>query len=134
MLVRVTANIVSAYVGQHGLSALELPTLIGDVHRACRHLGQQREPEEVLEPAVAPNRSVKRDHIVCLDCGKTFKSLKRHLRAEHNLSPEQYRERWALAADYPMVAPNYAATRSRLAKEMGLGGKIEDSGRGKSGA
>ncbi len=124
MLVRVTASIVAAYVGQNGLSAPELPKLIGEVHQACKNVANSQLPVEEPVPAVPAHQSVKKDHLVCLEDGKTFKSLKRHLRAEHGLSPEEYRERWSLAADYPMVAPNYAATRSKLAKEMGLGGNV----------
>ena len=123
-LVRITANIVAAYVGQNGLSAPELPALIGDVHQACRKIMYKEPEQEALEPAVPVQKSVKKDHLVCLECGKTFKSLKRHLRAEHDMSPQDYRDRWKLSSDYPMVAPNYAETRSRLAKEMGLGGNV----------
>lgn len=124
VLVRVTANIVAAYVGQNGLSAPELPKLIGEVHQACRNVARAEAPVEQPTPAVPPHQSVKRDHLVCLEDGKTFKSLKRHLRAEHGLSPSEYRERWGLPSDYPMVAPDYSATRSRLAKDMGLGGNV----------
>lgn len=123
-LVRITANIIAAYVGQNGLSAPELPKLINDVHQACRSIVFEEQPKDQPEPAVPPHQSVKKDHLVCLEDGKTFKSLKRHLRAEHGMTPEEYKEKWNLSNDYPMVAPNYAETRSRLAKEMGLGGNV----------
>lgn len=124
VLVRVTANVVAAYVGQNGLSAPDLPKLIGEVHQAWRREVRATEPAPELKPAVPTHQSVKKDHLVCLEDGKTFKSLKRHLRAEHGLSPSDYRERWGLPSDYPMVAPDYSATRSRLAKDMGLGGNV----------
>jgi predicted transcriptional regulator len=100
-----------------------LPALIASVHRAlCNTAGTAPEPApEPLKPAVNPKKSVFPDYIVCLEDGKKFKSLKRHLRTHYDLSPEEYREKWALPADYPMVAPNYAAARSALAKKMGLG-------------
>ncbi len=117
------ADIVSAYVSNNTVPVSDLPKLIADVHRAlgATQMGM-REPEpEPLKPAVNPKRSVFPDYIVCLEDGKKFKSLKRHLRTHYDLSPEEYREKWGLAADYPMVAPNYAAARSALAKKMGLG-------------
>jgi len=120
--VGLAAQVVAAYVGNHSVPAAELPTLIDDVHkaliRAARGTGAQREPQK---PAVPPKRSVTPEHIVCLEDGKKFKSLRRHLKSQYGMSPEQYREKWGLPADYPMVAPNYAATRSALAKKMGLG-------------
>jgi predicted transcriptional regulator len=101
----------------------DLPNLIAEVHRALSstHAGTSEPEPEPLKPAVNPKRSVFPDYIVCLEDGKKFKSLKRHLRTHYDLSPEEYREKWGLAADYPMVAPNYAAARSALAKKMGLG-------------
>ena len=117
------ADIVAAYVGNNSLAAGELPRLIGEVHgtltRLARGGGEGR--GEARKPAIAVKRSVTPDHIVCLEDGKKFKSLKRHLRTRYQMTPEQYREKWGLAADYPMVAPNYAAARSQLAKQMGLG-------------
>ncbi|MHA1158354.1 MAG: MucR family transcriptional regulator, partial [Alphaproteobacteria bacterium] len=103
----------------------DLPALIGDVHRALSetHLGLLEPEPEPLKPAVNPKKSVFPDFIICLEDGKKFKSLKRHLRTHYDLSPEDYREKWGLASDYPMVAPNYAAARSALAKKMGLGQK-----------
>lgn len=116
-------DIVSAYVSNNSVPASELPALIADIHGALQRLGGTtvEEPQEPQKPAVSVKKSIGSDYIICLEDGKKFKSLKRHLRTQYNMSPEQYREKWALPADYPMVAPNYAAARSRLAKEMGLG-------------
>jgi predicted transcriptional regulator len=124
-LVDLSAGIVSAYVSHNALSVGDLPKLIGEVHAALRSLGGQSlpEPAEEQRPAVPVKKSIAPDHIVCLEDGRKFKSLKRHLRTHYNLSPEQYRHKWNLPADYPMVAPNYSATRSRLAKDNGLGRK-----------
>ena len=122
--VDLTAHIVSAYVSHNTTPASEIPALIGQIHAALvRISGGHAEPTaaEAAKPAVSVKKSVTPDYIVCLEDGKKFKSLKRHLRAQYNMTPEQYREKWGLAADYPMVAPNYAAARSRLAKQMGLG-------------
>ena len=117
------ADIVSAYVSNNSVPASELPSLIAEIHGALVRLGgvTVEEPSEPQKPAVSVKKSIAPDFIVCLEDGKKFKSLKRHLRTQSNMSPEQYREKWGLPADYPMVAPNYAAARSRLAKEMGLG-------------
>lgn len=122
-LIDLTADIVSAYVSNNTVPAGDLPALIGSVHRALiATQGGVSEPEpEPLKPAVNPKKSVFPDYIVCLEDGKKFKSLKRHLRTHYDLSPEEYREKWNLPPDYPMVAPNYAAARSALAKKMGLG-------------
>ena len=122
-VVELAANIVSAYVSNNSVPSGDLPGLIGQVYSALQlTAGSQAEPEaEPLKPAVSIRRSVQPDHIICLEDGKTFKSLKRHLRTDHDLTPEQYREKWGLPAGYPMVAPNYAEARSRLAKQMGLG-------------
>ncbi|WP_342642903.1 MucR family transcriptional regulator [Rhodoligotrophos ferricapiens] len=123
-LAELTAEIVAAYVANNAVPSESLPGLIKDVYRA---LTGTLEPEEKqaaeLKPAVPLRRSVTPDYIVCLEDGKKFKSLKRHLRTQYNMTPEQYREKWGLPADYPMVAPNYAAARSDLAKKMGLGQK-----------
>ena len=124
-LVELAAGIVAAYVRNNSVRISELPALIVEVHRALNGthaLANEPEPEP-LNPAVNPKRSVFPDYIVCLEDGKRFKSLKRHLRTHHDLAPEEYRERWGLAHDYPMVAPNYAAARSALAKKLGLGQK-----------
>lgn len=124
-LIDLTADIVSAYVSNNSVSANDLPGLITEVYQALnRTHGGVVEPEpEPLKPAVNPKKSVFPDYIVCLEDGKKFKSLKRHLRTHYNLSPEEYREKWGLPADYPMVAPSYSATRSKLAKDNGLGRK-----------
>ena len=122
-LIDLAADIVSAYVSNNTVPASELPALIASVHRALNSTigGPVETAAEPLKPAVNPKKSVFPDYIVCLEDGKKFKSLKRHLRTHYNLSPEDYREKWGLPADYPMVAPNYAAARSALAKKMGLG-------------
>ena len=124
-LIDLSADIVCAYVSHNALSVTDLPKLIADVHSALRGLGANAvaEPAEELKPAVPVKKSIAADYIICLEDGKKFKSLKRHLRTHYNLSPEEYREKWGLPADYPMVAPNYSATRSRLAKDNGLGRK-----------
>ncbi len=124
-LIDLSADIVSAYVSNNTVPAPDLPALIANVHRALNETqAGLLEPEpEPLKPAVNPKKSVFPDFIICLEDGKKFKSLKRHLRTHYDLSPEDYRDKWSLAADYPMVAPNYAAARSALAKKMGLGQK-----------
>lgn len=124
-LIELTADVVAAYVSHNALSPTDLSRLISDVHAALKglHSAAAPEPVEDLKPAVPVRKSVSADYIVCLEDGKKFKSLKRHLRTHYNLSPEEYREKWGLPADYPMVAPNYSATRSRLAKDNGLGRK-----------
>jgi predicted transcriptional regulator len=122
-LVELTAKIVSAYVSNNTIVASDLPQLINETHAALsRATGNAVQPErEELKPKVPVKKSVMPDFIICLEDGKKFKSLKRHLRTHYNLSPEDYREKWALPHDYPMVAPNYARARSDLAKKMGLG-------------
>src|SRR6218665_921266 len=124
-LIDLSADIVSAYVSHNALSVTDLPKLIGDVHTALKNLQSNVvvETVEELKPAVPVRKSVAPDFIICLEDGKKFKSLKRHLRTHYNLSPEEYREKWGLPADYPMVPPNYSATRSRRAKDNGLGRK-----------
>ena len=121
--VGLTASIVSAYVSNNSVAAGDIPALINQVHAALLRVssGQGPSQAEPLKPAIAVKRSITPDYIVCLEDGKKFKSLKRHLRTQYNMTPEQYREKWGLAAEYPMVAPNYAAARSNLAKQMGLG-------------
>ena len=121
--IELAADIVSAYVSNNSVQSGDLPSLINDVHSALRRVGsgQVETPAEALKPAVPVRKSINPDYIVCLEDGKKFKSLKRHLRTHYGLTPEQYREKWSLPADYPMVAPNYAKARSELAKEMGLG-------------
>ncbi len=124
-LIDLSADIVCAYVSHNALSVTDLPKLIADVHAALRGLGgaTAATASEELKPAVPVKKSVSPDFIICLEDGKKFKSLKRHLRTHYNLSPEEYREKWGLPADYPMVAPSYSETRSRLAKDNGLGRK-----------
>ncbi|OYW54442.1 MAG: MucR family transcriptional regulator [Azorhizobium sp. 32-67-21] len=121
--IELAADIVSAYVSNNSVSVADLPSLISDVHAALQRVskGEVEPTPEPLKPAVPLKKSVTPDHIICLEDGKKFKSLKRHLRTQYNMSPEQYREKWGLPADYPMVAPNYAQARSELAKQMGLG-------------
>ena len=122
-LIDLTADIVSSYVGNNTVATADLPDLIQQVHDALRHtVAASQEPEvEPLKPALPIKKSMTPDFIICLEDGKKFKSLKRHLRTHYNLTPEEYREKWGLDPDYPMVAPNYAAARSDLAKKMGLG-------------
>ena len=121
--IELTAKIVSAYVGNNSVPSGEIGNLISQVHAALKRVsgGAAASPAEPVKPAVPVKRSISSDYIVCLEDGKKFKSLRRHLRTQYNMTPEQYREKWGLPADYPMVAPNYAAARSRLAKQMGLG-------------
>jgi len=125
MLIELTADVVAAYVSNNPVPAGDLPNLIADVHSALGKVGTTSEqaPADKPKPAVNPKRSVTDDYIICLEDGKKFKSLKRHLMTHYGLTPEQYREKWGLDSNYPMVAPNYAAARSRLAKKMGLGRK-----------
>ena len=125
VMVELTADIVSAYVTNNPVSTVDLPNLIGEVHSALTRVqgSSAAAPAEKQKPAVNPKKSVFTDYIICLEDGKKFKSLKRHLRTHYDLSPEEYREKWGLAPDYPMVAPSYAEARSRLAREMGLGRK-----------
>ncbi len=122
-LTELTADIVSAYVAHNALTGDKLPDLIGSVYGALSKASVQAiEPEKVeLKPAVAIKKSVTPEYIICLEDGKKFKSLKRHLKTHYDMSPEEYREKWGLPHDYPMVAPSYAAARSDLAKTMGLG-------------
>ncbi|MEM7620284.1 MAG: MucR family transcriptional regulator [Pseudomonadota bacterium] len=122
-LVELTADIVSAYVSNNTVVVNDLPSLIGDIHEALNLASVRtiKSDREELKPAVPVKKSITDDYIICLEDGKKFKSLKRHLRTHYDLSPEEYREKWELPHDYPMVAPNYAAARSKLAKKMGLG-------------
>jgi predicted transcriptional regulator len=121
--IELAAEIVSAYVSNNSVPASELPTLLSDVHAAIVRVatGSVAAIPEAAKPAVAPKKSITNEYLVCLEDGRKFKSLKRHLRTQYNLSPEQYREKWSLPSDYPMVAPAYAKARSALAKQMGLG-------------
>ena len=121
--IELTADIVSAYVSNNPTPASEIPALIGQIHAALQRVstGRAETPLEPAKPAVSVKKSMTADYLVCLEDGKHFKSLKRHLRTQYNMTPEQYRDKWNLPADYPMVAPNYAVARSQLAKKMGLG-------------
>ncbi|MEM1138238.1 MAG: MucR family transcriptional regulator [Pseudomonadota bacterium] len=124
-LIDMTAEIVSAYVGNNTVGASDLPRIIQEVYVALDEAtsGNAEEHKEPQKPAVTIKRSITPDYIICLEDGKKFKSLKRHLRTHYDLSPEEYRDKWNLPKDYPMVAPNYAKARSNLAKQMGLGQK-----------
>jgi len=123
-IISLAADIVSAYVSNNPVPAASLPDLIASIHSSLTGIGQRAEPEKPAQaPAVNPKRSVTPDYIICLEDGKRFKSLKRHLSTGYDLTPDEYRAKWNLPADYPMVAPNYAAQRSALAKASGLGGK-----------
>jgi predicted transcriptional regulator len=121
--VELAAEIVSAYVSNNSVPASDLPALLSDVHAAIVRVatGAVVAAPEAAKPAVSPKKSITSDYLICLEDGRKFKSLKRHLRTQYNLSPEQYREKWGLPPDYPMVAPAYAKARSALAKQMGLG-------------
>jgi predicted transcriptional regulator len=129
MTLEKTTEIVAAFVSKNQTATSELPALIQAVHRALTGVSVVApEPEPRKEPAVPVRRSITPDYLICLEDGKTFKSLKRHLRTKYDLSPEDYRAKWGLPKDYPMVAPNYAAARSALAKNMGLGKGGRQSG------
>ena len=124
--IELAADLVSAFVSKNSIPAAELPALIGSVHQALTKVANgTSEPavEAPKAPAVSVKKSVQPDYIICLEDGKRFKSLKRHLRTVYDLTPDQYRAKWGLAHDYPMVAPNYAAARSELAKQFGLGAR-----------
>ena len=121
-LLALTADIVAAHVSNNSVAVGDLPRMISSVYESLSALGEAPAPvEEELVPAVAIRSSIKPDFIVCLEDGKKLKMLKRHLKTAYNMSPDEYRQRWGLPSDYPMVAPNYAAQRSQLAKEIGLG-------------
>src|SRR5690348_16773434 len=128
--IELTANIVSAYVSHHSVPASDIPGLISQVHTALSRVSSGADvSSEPLKPAIPVKKSITPEYLVCLEDGKKFKSLKRHLRTQYNMTPEQYREKWSLPPDYPMVAPNYAAARSELAKQMGLGQQRRRRGR-----
>ncbi|WP_281406163.1 MucR family transcriptional regulator [Mesorhizobium sp. B2-3-10] len=123
-MIELTADIVSAYVSKNAVPVASLPELIQSVNSSLSKIGGPAEPERpALTPAVSPKRSVFPDYIICLEDGKKFKSLKRHLSVHYDLTPDEYRAKWGLKSDYPMVAPNYAAQRSAMAKSSGLGRK-----------
>src|ERR1700704_4584406 len=121
--IELTAGIVSAYVSNNTVASSDIPSLINQIHTALLRVstGTSDAQHEPLKPAVSIKKSITPDHLVCLEDGKKFKSLKRHLRTQYNMTPEQYRDKWGLPPAYPMVAPNYAVARSQLAKKMGLG-------------
>ena len=120
-----TGDVISAYVANNPVSTTELPSLINEVYSAFRKTDKRQSQEQEMrsKPAVPVKKSMTDDYIICLEDGKKFKSLKRHLRSHYDMSPEEYREKWGLPFDYPMVAPNYAKARSALARKMGLGRK-----------
>ncbi|WP_435417171.1 MucR family transcriptional regulator [Parerythrobacter aurantius] len=121
-LITLTSDIVAAHVSNNNVDVADVPSLITSVYGALAGLGQKTAAPEVRpDPAVPIRSSVKKDHIVCLDCGKKMKMLKRHLSTEHGLTVDEYRARWGLGGDYPVVAPDYAETRRDLAKKIGLG-------------
>ena len=128
-LIELTADVVSAYVSNNPVPLVDLPGLIGQVHAALASTAGSVEAEklEMPKPAVPIKKSVTPDYIISLEDGKKFKSLKRHISTHYGLTPDEYRAKWGLPADYPMVAPNYAATRSALAKSMGLGRKRQEA-------
>jgi predicted transcriptional regulator len=122
--IELAAEIVSAYVSNNSVPATELPGVLGDIHSALVRVSSGAAlvaAPEAARPAVPPKKSITNDYIICLEDGEKFKSLKRHLRTRYDMSPDEYREKWGLASDYPMVAPSYAKTRSALARKMGLG-------------
>jgi len=121
--IELTADIVSAYVSNNSVPASDISALISQVHSALLRVsnGQGEAVSETLKPAVAVKKSITPEYLICLEDGKKFKSLKRHLRTQYNMTPEHYREKWGLAPDYAVVAPKYAEARSQLAKQMGLG-------------
>jgi predicted transcriptional regulator len=124
LLVELTADIVAAYVSNHVVPVGDLSNLIADVHSALSNTSAPAPvaaPVEKPKPPVPIKKSIEDDYLICLEDGQKFKSLKRHLMTHYNMTPDEYREKWGLPADYPMVAPAYAEARSRLAKEMGLG-------------
>ncbi|MGB3166619.1 MAG: MucR family transcriptional regulator [Alteraurantiacibacter sp.] len=123
MLITLTADIVTALVANNNVEVDAVPSLIEKTYGALSGLGVKETVEERPEPAVTVRASVKNDHLVCLEDGKKMKMLKRHLMTDHGMTPEEYRERWNLPADYPMVAPDYAEKRRELAKKIGLGRK-----------
>jgi predicted transcriptional regulator len=122
-VIDLTTTIVSAYVSNNPMPASELPALISQIHAALLRVstGRAEPPLEPAKPAVPVKKSMTADYLICLEDGKRFKSLKRHLRTQYGMTPEQYRDKWGLPPEYPMVAPNYAVARSQLAKKMGLG-------------
>ncbi len=132
-ILELTAEIVSAHVSNNSVPLAELPGLIQEVYKTLSAVGRGGPLQEKPQPAVPIKKSVFPDYIICLEDGKKLKMLKRHLKTVYNMTPEQYRERWGLPPDYPMVAPNYAQRRSELAKKIGLGTKPRAGDGGKGG-
>jgi len=129
-LVTLTADIVAAHVSNNNVAVSDIPLIIRSVHEALAGLGTKKEPEpEPQQPAVSVRASIKPDYIVCLEDGKKLKMMRRHLMTHYGMTPEDYRAKWNLSKDYPMVAPNYAETRRALAKQIGLGTKGRGGGR-----
>ncbi|MGP1354545.1 MAG: MucR family transcriptional regulator [Parasphingopyxis sp.] len=126
-LITLTADIVAAHVSNNSVAVSDLPLLLHNVHNALSDLTADGAPEETPEPAVPVRSSVKPDYIVCLEDGKKLKMLKRYLRTNYDMTPDEYRQKWGLKSDYPMVAPNYAEQRRKLAKKIGLGRKPRQS-------
>lgn len=122
-LITLTSDIVTAHVSNNDVQVADVPSLIENVYHALAGLGEGAQEEALPEPAVSIRASIKTDHITCLEDGKKMKMLKRHLMTDHGMTPDEYRQRWSLPADYPMVAPAYAEKRRELAKEIGLGRK-----------
>ena len=120
-LLALTAEIVAAHVSKNTVAVSELPHLIQQVYGSLAHVGREAPTASRPQPAVPIKRSVTPDYVICLEDGRKLKMLKRHLKTAYNMTPEEYRERWGLPPDYPMVAPNYAIQRSELAKQIGLG-------------
>lgn len=131
-VLQLTTDIVAAHVANNTIATGDIPQLINDVYTTLVNVGAESAIAERPKPAVNPKRSVMPDYIVCLEDGKKLKMLKRHLKTSYGMTPEEYRDRWGLPADYPMVAPNYAKHRSSLAKKIGLGTKPKSGGRKKS--
>ncbi len=121
-LLQMTADLAKSYIGKNLVSSSELPDLISQFHQSLTKLAGEAEAPKP-EPAISVRRSIKKDRIFCIECGKGHKTLKRHLRTAHDLTVDEYRERWNLSFDYPIVAPDYAAQRSKMAKKFGLGRK-----------
>ena len=120
-ILRLTAQIVTVFVGNNTVRADQLPTLIREVHRALATVGEAAAEPAKVEPAVEVKKSVFADHLVCLGCGRSFKTLKKHIMSDHQMTPEQYRAKFELPHSYPMVSPNYAKVRSAISKKVGLG-------------
>ena len=124
-IISLTVNVVSAYIAANDVAAVQLPGLIRVIHQALSTVGQSPVEPPAPEPVIAAEKSVFADHLVCLDCGGSFKTLKRHISTDHQMTPDDYRAKWGLPSSYPMVAAEYAAARSAFAKATGLGRKVD---------